>query len=143
MSRESKILTAGPWGAQATISHYESFGWELLSLNGEDQITMSRETQDEVYADLVKHQAAYEQKMNEFRAVEFELPAEPEFSFPICLILLLIGLIPGIFYIAYKVSCKHDYEEAIKAHYEKLKSLKAEMESIASKSRAIFFSKRA
>ena len=39
MSRESKILKVGAFGAEKTVYHYESFGWELLSLNG-DTITM-------------------------------------------------------------------------------------------------------
>lgn len=168
MSRESKILKAGPWGAQATISHYESFGWELLSLNG-DQITMSRETQDEVYADLVKHQAAYEQKMNEYMATKAPVfPAAPKapdapvpFSLGTCAILLLLAILPGALYIAYKVNKKREYEEAMQKHEEakaahKKKctemtnaynatraNLEDEMKAIVEESHAIFFSKRA
>ena len=42
MSREAKIFEPNVWGVQETITHYEAFGWELLSINGK-QIVMSRE----------------------------------------------------------------------------------------------------
>ena len=167
MSRESKILFPGPWGTQATISHYESFGWELLSLNGK-QITMSRETQDAVYPDLVKHQAAYEAKVEEFNnTMPPKLPHPPvapvrnkPFSFGTCLLLLLLGLVPGALYIAYKVSKSKEYKLAVaahenavelhkkecadlnQAHAEKLAQIEAEMKAIVEESHAIFFSKR-
>ena len=57
MSKESRIIKAGPHGTQATITDYECFGWEVLSINGAD-IIMSRETQNPVYAELVKAQAS-------------------------------------------------------------------------------------
>lgn len=168
MSRESKILEAGPWGVQATISHYESFGWELLSLNGE-QITMSRETQDDVYTDLIKHQAAYEEKVNEYNATKAPVfPAAPKapdapvpFSLGTCAILLLLAILPGALYIAYKVNKKREYAEAMQKHAEAVSAhkekcaamtnayketrakIEAEMKAIVEESHAIFFSKRA
>ena len=81
MSRESIIMKEGPWGAQQTISHYESFGWELMSLNGE-QIAMSRETQDSVYGELVKRQAAYEAKLKQYEAIERAEVRHPEIPEP-------------------------------------------------------------
>ena len=69
MSRESKILRAGIYDAETTIQHYESFGWELLSLNG-TQITMSRETQNPVYAELVKSQAKYEALYAKYNSIQ-------------------------------------------------------------------------
>lgn len=167
MSRESKILQAGPWGAQATITHYESFGWELLSLNG-NQITMSRETQDEVYPELVKHQTAYEDKLAAYQSMKAPVhPQKPHapmrpapFKLGLCLILLLIGIVPGALYIAYKVNKNNEYKVACEAHREACEensrkinqmdaeytaareALRAEMDAIATESHAIFFSKR-
>ena len=104
MSRESKIIRASVHDAEKTIYHYESFGWELLSINGE-QITMSRETQNPVYSELVKNQAKYEGLMQSYIALQRPAaPAKPApFKFGTCLILLLLAVLPGALYIAYKV----------------------------------------
>ncbi len=167
MSRESKILQAGPWGAQSTVSHYESFGWELVSMNG-SQIVMSRETQDSVYSELVKHQAAYEEKVAEYNALEkpvsAKAPAAPAAPAPIsiktCAILFLLLIFPFVLYLVYKIKQKNEYEAALAAHqavldgisadhqramneYNATKSkLVAEAETIAAESRAIFFAPR-
>ena len=86
MSRESKIIRTSIYDAEKTIYHYESFGWELLSINGE-QITMSRETQNPVYTDLVKSQAKYESLMQEYQGLQNPVaPAKPApFKFGTCL----------------------------------------------------------
>ena len=94
MSRESKILRTSVYDAEKTIYHYESFGWELLSINGE-QITMSRETQNPVYTDLVKSQAKYESLMQEYQGLQNPVaPAKPApFKFGTCLLLLVLAVL--------------------------------------------------
>ena len=168
MSRESKILQVGPWGAQSTVSHYESFGWELVSMNG-NQIVMSRETQDSVYPELVKHQAAYEEKVAEFNALKApaatKLPSAPVAPAPIsiktCVLLFILMIFPFVLYLLYKTKQKNAYSETLAAHNAACAELKAnakkamdtynatksrlaeEAERIAAESRAIFFSHRA
>lgn len=156
MSKESKILQAGPWGAQSTITHYESFGWELVSLNG-NQIVMSRETQDSVYPELVKRQAAYEEKVAEYEALRKPVlvpPVEPKpISIKTCFILFLLFVVPFALYLTYKILKKKEYNENFAAYqteladatnaYNATKSrLIAEAETIATESRAIFFGAR-
>ena len=167
MSRESKILQAGPWGAQSTVSHYESFGWELVSMNG-NQIVMSRETQDKVYPQLVKHQAAYEEKVAEYNALKKPVPAKAPvapiapapISLKTCAILFLLLIFPFVLYLVYKIKQKNEYEATLQVHksvldgiaedhrkamdeYNVTKSrLVTEAENIAAESRAIFFGPR-
>jgi len=150
MSRESKILTPKIWGLQETISHYESFGWELLSVNG-NQITMSRETQNSVYAELVKLQAAYEEKLEEYgRLVAPTKPTAPiTISIPTCFITLICLVIPFAVYITYKVIENKKYKEAMAiyvaqfAEYErKKKAIKDEMRAIILQGKTTFFSKQ-
>ena len=150
MSRESKILDGKAWGVEKTIHHYESFGWELLSLNG-NQITMTRETQNPVYADLVKYQAKYEELVCAYRTVRYPEPPEKptEFKFGLCLFLLVLAVVPGALYIAYKVKKKKEFEEAVKAHVaakaecdKKKSDILAEIEKTLNDSRATFFGKQ-
>jgi hypothetical protein len=156
MSKESKILQAGPWGAQSTISHYECFGWELVSMNG-NQIIMARETQDSVYPELVKHQAAYEGKVAAYQALKKPVlvpPVEPKpISIKTCFILFLLFIFPFALYLAYKITKKKEYDEKLAAlqaehtaamnAYNATKSrLVAEAEAVAAESRAIFFAPR-
>ena len=150
MSRESKIIQATIHSAQKTISHYESFGWELLSLNGA-QITMSRETQNPVYSELVKNQAKYEELMLKYASIiNPPAPEKPaEFKLGTCLILLLLAVVPGALYIAYKVKKHNEYKAALAAHQKTVadneaarNGLKNEMEKVALDSRATFFGKQ-
>ena len=156
MSKESKILQAGPWGAQSTISHYECFGWELVSMNG-SQIIMSRETQDSVYPELVKHQAAYEDTVAAYQALKKPTMASPAAPAPIraktCIILFLLFIVPFVFYLKYKITKKNEYTAMVAAleaehkqamdNYNATKSkLVADAEAIATESRAIFFGAR-
>ena len=147
MSRESKIIHANLHSAEKTIYHYESFGWELLSLNG-NQITMSRETQNPVYTDLVKSQAKYEALMQEYASIrDPNPPARPaEFKLGTCLILLLLAVVPGALYIAYKVKKNQEYKQAVASYEsaiaqckEKRRAIIEEMEKVALDSRANFF----
>ena len=164
MSRESKIINVesaslvysanesaiGVKYQQDIIQAYESFGWELLGING-DQISMSRETQNPVYSDLIKYQAQYEAKIAEIKALGFvDEPEEPdEFdleTFGICLICLII---PGLVYagikigqhISYKAKME-EYELAVAELEKKKNKIREEMKKIALDSRATFFARQ-
>lgn len=150
MSRESKIFKATIYDTQETISHYEAFGWELLSLNG-SQITMSRETQNPVYPELVKHQAKYEELYNKYCAVRY--PIEPQrpasFDFVLFLVLCALAIFPGAIYTYNKISQFRLYNEALQKYHaavqrtnELKESILAEMEQVALDSRVIFFSRQ-
>ena len=150
MSRESKILNAGVFSAQETISHYESFGWELLSLNG-SQITMSRETQNPVYSDLVKNQAKYEELTLKYLSIsDPSAPARPtEFAFGTCFLLLALAVVPGVIYIAYKINRHNAYKEAMQRYQDEKHeadknraSILEQMKQVALNSRATFFSRQ-
>ena len=141
MSRESQIITATLWGAEKTIQQYESFGWELLSLNG-NQITMSRETQNPVYSQLIKYQARYEDKMAEYNSIKNPAapaaPAKPpKFRFKTAFWLFVALVIPCIAYITYKVLEWKKYQEALAAHENALVAHKAEIEKCDARRKAI------
>ena len=151
MSRESKIITPTILGVQDTISHYESFGWELLSLNGQ-QITVSRETQNPVYTQLVKYQAQYEELEKEYKAVKDPVkPTAPaKFSLKNCALLLLLLIAPGVIYIVNKVKKNNlyklaveEYNQALSDAKNKRKEILAKMAQVALDSRAVFFSRQA
>ena len=150
MSRESKILQAGIWSVEKTVYHYECFGWELLSLNG-NQITMSRETQNPVYIDLVKNQAKYEQLVQEYKSLQApSKPQEPpKFLFGRCCLLLVLGIVPGVLYIRYKINQKKAYKEALARFDNSIEELKnkkeetiAKIDQLLTDSRATFFAKQ-
>ena len=150
MSRESKIITAQQWSVQDTISHYEAFGWELLSLNG-SQITMSRETQNPVYSDLVKHQATYEDLIAQYNAVRN--PNMPEAPAPVTFGKLFVSFVcfvfPCVIYSVYKFNQHKKHKEALadyvavcSGNEAKKKKLCEEMEKTVLESRGIFFSRQ-
>ena len=150
MSKESKIFSAQLWSAQETVTHYESFGWELLSLNG-NQIVMSRESQNPVYPELVKYQSEYEAFEAEYKSVkdpQMPAPYEPV-NYMGAFIGLLCFIIPGAIYIAYKVNKKKEYDEAMNQFNDSLAKARAKrdelrrkMKETAEKSRALFFSRQ-
>lgn len=150
MSRESKIIIADQFDAQKTISDYESFGWELLSINS-NQITMSRETQNPVYPDLVKHQAKYEELLKKYKAVVMPFsPKKPEpFRISTWFKTLICLVIPCVIYTTCKIVQNSKYKKAL-AEYSgelakataKKSQLMEEMEKVALESRTIFFSKQ-
>lgn len=73
MSRESKIFSVGTKAeVSEKVKDYESFGWELLSINGLD-VSMSRETQNPVYVHLVKKENEYEETIEEIWKHKIEL----------------------------------------------------------------------
>ena len=142
MSRESRIFNTNAFlDPQTLISHYESFGWELLSLNG-NQVTMSRETQVDCYSDLVKYQYQYENNMNELLAIKDPI-APAHISGGICFFTFILAIFPFALYLNYKIKQKKAYKEQIAENAAKRRNLLEEMENIALTSRGVFFGKRA
>lgn len=165
MSREAKILNASSAkDTEITVSHYEAFGWELISLNG-TQITMSRETQNPVYTDLVKYQAKYEALKEEAaklkaKADALYYPEAPKSVAPIdfgtCLLTFILCVFPLAIYLTYKILQKKKYKETLALYngacasidnqYTKLlearKAVLAQMEDVVTQSRVVFFSKQ-
>ena len=149
MSRESKLIKPTVWSAEKTIQHYESFGWELLSFNG-DIITMTRETQIPVYADLVKMETKYDELIKKYNSVPYPVkPVAPaSFDFGKCCKLLLCLIVPGVIYIVYKNKQKNAYLEAFGEFNRKVTEYNKERERIAAEiekllvdSRSIFYGK--
>ena len=149
MSRESKIIKPTTWAAEKTIHHYESFGWELLSFTG-DVITMTRETQIPVYAELVKMEMKYDQLIREYNSIPYPIaPVAPApFDFGKCCKLLLCLIVPGAIYIGYKVKQKKANEEAmlgfhrqVTEYNQKRAAIEAEIDKLLVDSRAIFYGK--
>ncbi len=150
MSRESKIFSPKVFGLQDTITHYEAFGWELLSINGQ-QITMSRETQNPVYPELVKIQALYEEKVQEYyRLSPPEKPKAPApIRFSICFWTFVCLIVPFAIYITCKILQNKKYKEAMVEYsakykeYEKKRNIIiAQMNDLALQGRTTFFSKQ-
>lgn len=150
MSRESKILTATTWSPQQVVSHYECFGWELLSLNG-NQISMSRETQNPVYSDLVKLQAEYEATVAEYEALSYpHAPVKPaSVTFKNIAISFICLIIPCIIYVWYKINQHNKYKEAMAAYDleckrvdSKKQELLKKIDSITLQGRTVFFSRQ-
>ena len=84
MSRESKIFSVDQKReVPKRVKENEAFGWELLSINGFD-VSMSRETQNKVYHQLVKYEYEYETLREEQDNLYF--PKTP-FAFSITLML--------------------------------------------------------
>ena len=150
MSREAKILNVPMQTAQRTIQHYESFGWELLTING-TQIAMTRETQNPIYDELVKYQAQYEALMVAYMCLTE--PKEPEsppaYSFGVCVILLLLGIVPGILYIQRFKEQSKAYDAAVDLYKKQCEEVKrkkinlwSKMEAIVAESRNVFFTRQ-
>ena len=150
MSREAKILKPGEMGLEKTVHHYESFGWELLSLNG-DTIALSRDTQNPVYTTLVRNEIKYNKLVKEYNEMEEPIPPveHTRFKFGKFLILFILGVIPGIIYIGRKSSHKRQ-DVAANAKYQRdlnrfEESKKEALDTIAKllkESRATFYSRK-
>lgn len=144
MSREAKIVYSDNFfSTQEKINHYEGFGWELLSINGK-QISLTRETQNPIYTELVKNEAKYNELVKEYELISNELnrvyhkPA----SIKAALILLLLAIIPGVLYIVFKTKDKNA-KEALKIELrQKLDVKRKEIDDLVLLSRATFFGKQ-
>ena len=150
MSREAKIIKPGAWDIEQTINHYESFGWELLSID-QDSVVMSRETQSPIYDALLKNEAKYQKLINEY--MEMTYPEAPEahkpFRFGKFLVLFILGVLPGFIYACRKRRQKKNHKKALQ-RYQKMieirdgekQELLERIEQLVLNSRATFYAKR-
>ncbi|MDR3293162.1 MAG: hypothetical protein LBT20_03555 [Clostridiales bacterium] len=96
MSRESKIIDCETQEQKQITYDNESFGWELLSIS-ENRITMSRETQNPIYNELLKFEIEYRDITKEIEKTkkekkEFEKTKPNEISSGVAIgIILLIA----------------------------------------------------
>jgi len=141
MSRESKIIYApNKKIIGQRVKEFESFGWELLSINGLD-VSLSRETQNSVYTDLVKYEYQYEVLREEQEALKIPRKA-PSFSFLLFLLGLLLFILPGILYIAYILWKKKRYAEELNVYNMEFQRLEKEIKKVCDDSRSVFFSRQ-
>lgn len=144
MSRESKIFSVGTKAeVSGKVKDYESFGWELLSINGLD-VSMSRETQNPVYVHLVKKENEYEETIEEIWKHKIELrnlnynPINPA----LFIVLTVCLVFPAVLYYLYKKKQKTQYLEDKNRIEIKISELEREYKKIINDSRAIFFSQK-
>jgi len=141
MSRESKIFTAQNKQIIGNrVKEYESFGWELLSINGHD-VSLSRETQNKVYSELVKFEYQYDALREQ--QDKLSIPKTPTpFNFILLLIGLLLFVLPGILYIAYSIWRSVQYKEALESYKNEFERLNKEIKKVCDDSRTVFFSRQ-
>lgn len=140
MSRESKIFTTSKLKISEKVKDYESFGWELLSINGTD-VSMSRETQNKVYVELVKYEHQYEELALRRNGIEY--PKKPtNMDAGIVILLLMLFIIPGIIYIYVKVQQDKKYNELYSIAESERMRLEDAMKDVCNVSRATFYSKQ-
>jgi hypothetical protein len=140
MSRESKIFSVDQKReVPKRVKEYEAFGWELLSINHLD-VSMSRETQNKVYQQLVKYEYEYEILREEQDNLFYPNPPF-SFSFILFLLLSVLFVIPGILYLIIfvftKVSYKKEYEEYVRQY----NILDEKIRKVCDQSRTVFFSR--
>jgi hypothetical protein len=139
MSRESKIFTESKANVSKRVKEYEAFGWELLSINGFD-VSMSRETQNKVYADLVKFEYEYENLKEQQHALVVPIPPKPLKAL-IAFIGLVCFLLPGVLYIVFKILKKKKYNEDLAKYNAEFERLEQEIKKVCESSRSTFFSR--
>ncbi|MDY0346829.1 MAG: hypothetical protein RBQ70_04080 [Acholeplasma sp.] len=140
MSREAKIFTVPQKGmVSRRVKEYESFGWELLSINNLD-VSMSRETQNPKYAELIKFEYQYEDLIDQQRAIRYPITPYRLDTFT-AFILFVLFIFPGIFYVTYKNKEMRVYNEQLATAQAIYRRLDAEIKKVCETSRATFFSR--
>ena len=136
MSREAKIVESSVFKAQTTIKHYECFGWELLNYQ-DARISLTRETQNPKYKQLVAYEKKYESLVKKLKAMSFQ-HCEP-ISVGLTILLSLFFLVPGIIYLTYKIIQLKNDKEAYDEYLQEQQDLKDEIQEVLKKSRKLFF----
>ncbi len=140
MSRESKIFSVmRKQEVPKRVKEYESFGWELLSINGSD-VSMSRETQNKIYAQLVKYEYQYEALIEEQDNLYCPKPVY-KFSIVLFLLLSLLYIIPGLIYIGIYIFLRIRYKRAYEEYEMQYDALEYKIRQVCNDSRATFFSR--
>jgi hypothetical protein len=140
MSRESKLFTEEKFNIGKRIKEYESFGWELLSINGND-VSMSRETQNKVYSELIKFEYNYETLKEQQAALQ--APIKPaKFSLANAVLGLIFFILPGLLYIAIKIIQNNKYELESQQYVNEYKRIEEEIKQVCIDSKSTFFSRQ-
>ncbi len=144
MSRESKLFSVDSKAEVSDkVKDYESFGWELLSINGTD-VSMSRETQNPVYIHLLKYEDQYEALQSQLRDLKTRLNnlTYKPISLILCIVLLLLLIFPGVLYIRYKLKEKSNYKKEKQSLLEEINQCEFDIKRVVNDSRATFFAKQ-
>ncbi len=138
MSRESKIIEVeNKRDSKDLIREYEAFGWELLSIN-DKEIAFTRETQNKVYADLIKFEYQYEALREDL--YQLKKPIAPKkINASTAFILILLLIIPGILYIVVKTKQNKKYKEELAAYEAEYDRIKKQIKKVCDDSRGVFF----
>lgn len=136
MSRESKIFSTSKTLIQEKIKHYESFGWELLSINNGD-VSMTRETQNPVYSDLVKYEFEYEQLYKQLEETRSQIKYKT-FDFSKFIKLFILLIFPSVIYVCDLIKNQKKNKEL----NAKANELISKINNICSMSRSVFFGKQ-
>ena len=123
MAKETKTVNAYA-GVDKTLEIYGAFGWKLLSQSGIYGLTLElyRDTDHPHYEELVKAEALYESKKNEYD--NLPRPVKPDE--------------PGMFDFKGKKEYKHklsDFQMAEIRYSNQTKTLDAEMKKIVNECR--------
>ena len=140
MSRESKIFSVDQKReVPKRVKENEAFGWELLSINGFD-VSMSRETQNKVYHQLVKYEYEYETLREEQDNLYF--PKTPfAFSITLMLLLLIIFVVPALIYISLFIYFRLKYNREYSEYVSQYDVLEEKIKKVCDQSRTVFFSR--
>ena len=144
MSRESKLFSVDSKAEVSDkVKDYESFGWELLSINGTD-VSMSRETQNPVYIHLLKYEDQYEALQSQLRDLKTRLNnlTYKPISLILCIVLLLLLIFPGVLYIRHKLKEKSNYKKEKQSLLEEINQCEFDIKRVVNDSRATFFAKQ-
>lgn len=138
MSRESKFFSVPDRKTMTEkVKELECFGWELLSVSGLN-VTMTRETQNKVYPELVRYEYEYEALNEELN--KLHEPISPFFNVFLFIILTILFILPGILYLIYYLYSKQKYMRLYNEYSSKYDQLSQQIKEICDKSRIIFFS---
>ena len=150
MSREAKIVFSSVDNMQQNVNHYECFGWELIQI-ADQKLVLSRETQDDVYPQLVAYESEYNTCANEKR--KMNKPTAPNklapFNLILCIILFVLLIVPGVLYVLKYNKEKEEYQARFAQYGKDLANyntrtaqLTERMANLLLLSRDLFFSKR-
>ena len=104
-------------------------------------VSLSRETQNSVYTELVKYEYQYDvlrEKLDNLKK-----PIQPSsFSLIMFLVSTLLFVVPGVLYVYFYIKRKKQYEEDLKVYNETCDQLVKEIKKVCDDSRAVFFSRQ-
>lgn len=104
-------------------------------------VSLSRETQNSVYTELVKYEYQYDvlrEKLDNLKK-----PIQPSsFSLIMFLVSTLLFVVPGVLYVYFYIKRKNQYEEDLKVYNETCDQLVKEIKKVCDDSRTVFFSRQ-